>query len=486
MNKFDVTIIGSGLGGLECAQVLSKEGLNVCVVEKNRQFGGLFQSFVREGHTIDSSVHYVGSMDQGQILHHYFSYFGIMKSLKVERLDERGYDHVHINGEHYSFAMGYDNFVESLSRQFPKEHDSIRRYTESIKRVGDLSSVEVMKTGIFSKDGMEYFTQSAKDEIEKLTGDKKLQNVLWGTSLLYAGDEEVTPFYLHAVTNNSNIQGAYRFKGGANQVTDALADEIRKNGGTLINRSEVKRIVVENDTLKGIMTADDQMIESKFVISNISPSNTLMLIDKNNLIKPAHSARINSNKNTYGMFCLYLIMKPGGFGYLKENHYIKGNSGSINYALVSMQPPVHNSEHAEVVTIITPMDFSELERWAETTTEKRGGEYSNFKESKTEELLNFVSDCFPRLKESIEHKYTATPLTFRDFTANPEGSAYGIKKNYQNPYTTLISPRTRIPNLLLTGQNLNVHGVLGVTRTSMLTCSEIVGGDYLAKKIGNL
>ncbi len=37
----------------------------------------------------------------------------------------------------------------------------------------------------------------------------------------------------------------------------------------------------------------------------------------------------------------------------------------------------------------------------------------------------------------------------------------------------------------LTGQNLNVHGALGVTLTAMLTCAEFVGQEYLAKKVGN-
>ena len=39
MSKYDIIIIGSGLGGLECGAILSKEGFNVCVIEKNTQFG---------------------------------------------------------------------------------------------------------------------------------------------------------------------------------------------------------------------------------------------------------------------------------------------------------------------------------------------------------------------------------------------------------------------------------------------------------------
>ena len=48
MSKYDIIIIGSGLGGLECGAILSKEGFNVCVVEKNTQFGGCFQTYRRK------------------------------------------------------------------------------------------------------------------------------------------------------------------------------------------------------------------------------------------------------------------------------------------------------------------------------------------------------------------------------------------------------------------------------------------------------
>ena len=40
-------IVGSGLGGLECASILSKEGYSVCVLEKNHQIGGNLQTFSR-------------------------------------------------------------------------------------------------------------------------------------------------------------------------------------------------------------------------------------------------------------------------------------------------------------------------------------------------------------------------------------------------------------------------------------------------------
>ena len=91
----------------------------------------------------------------------------------------------------------------------------------------------------------------------------------------------------------------------------------------------------------------------------------------------------------------------------------------------------------------------------------------------------------PELRACIDKVYTASPLTYRDYTSIPQGSAYGIVKDCRNPMITLMPAKTRINNLLLTGQNLNVHGCLGTIVSSAVTCSEIVGTEYLAKKIGN-
>ena len=55
--KYDVVIIGSGLGGLVCGAILTKEGQRVCIIEKNEQIGGNLQTFRRDGVTFDTGVH---------------------------------------------------------------------------------------------------------------------------------------------------------------------------------------------------------------------------------------------------------------------------------------------------------------------------------------------------------------------------------------------------------------------------------------------
>ncbi|NJK85772.1 MAG: hypothetical protein HC906_07180 [Bacteroidales bacterium] len=114
---------------------------------------------------------------------------------------------------------------------------------------------------------------------------------------------------------------------------------------------------------------------------------------------------------------------------------------------------------------------------------KRGEDYEEFKRKKAEKLLDNIEKQFPGIKSCIDAFYTSTPLTWRDYTGTWAGSAYGILKDFNRPLESIILPRTKIPNLYLTGQNINLHGILGVTISSVITCSELIDIKSLIKKI---
>ena len=100
-------------------------------------------------------------------------------------------------------------------------------------------------------------------------------------------------------------------------------------------------------------------------------------------------------------------------------------------------------------------------------------------------MLSKLEERWPGIKAKILKYYTSTPLTFRDYTATFEGSAYGVLKDCNDPLQSIILPNTKISNLYFTGQNLNLHGIMGVTAAAVITCSEILGLRYLTNKIVN-
>jgi len=121
------------------------------------------------------------------------------------------------------------------------------------------------------------------------------------------------------------------------------------------------------------------------------------------------------------------------------------------------------------------MYWSEVEQWKNTEVGKRGVDYQQLKKQKADACIQLASELIPDLQSSVDKQFSSSPLTYLNYTATPQGAAYGIRKDYNSPMQTLLTPRTPIPNLLLTGQNLNLHGILGVSMSSFFTCAEILG-----------
>jgi len=147
-------------------------------------------------------------------------------------------------------------------------------------------------------------------------------------------------------------------------------------------------------------------------------------------------------------------------------------------------PSTSRSEQfADGLIAMSYMQWDEIKQWEHTFIEQRGEDYLMFKQQKAEKLINLVEKKFPGIRKKIKSYYTSTPLTWRDYTGTPNGSAYGILKDYNSPLKTLVMPKTRIPNLFFTGQNLNVHGILGVSIGALMTCGELLGLKYLMDKV---
>jgi len=498
MKKYDVLIIGSGLGGLLCGCILSKEGYNVCVVEKNQQIGGCLQTFKREGCVFDTGIHYIGSMDQDQILYRYFKYFGLVDKLKLQRMDTNGFDTIKFGDDNssYKLAMGEERFVESLSKDFPKEKKAIKIYMQKLNDVSDsLNLVNLRETSLFGSVQNKYLSLSASEFIKTITQNTKLQNVLSGNNSIYAGDGNKTSLYMHSLIQKFFINSAWRFVDGSDQLAFHLTELIKSNNGTVLTRHEVKKINYDNGILNTAECTNGELIQADYFISNVHPSVTLDMIDTDKL-KKIYRKRIKNLENTISSFSIYAVLKDNSFPYINSNiHFHKKEEvwNATNYtaenwpkAFFFITPAISKShEYADSLSILTYMKYSEVEKWDNTTIENRGEEYKDFKFKKAEKLLDEAEKIFPNLRNSIKSYYTSSPLTYRDYTATVNGSLYGIVRDYNRPLESYIHPRTKISNLFLTGQNINMHGALGVTIGSVLTCAELIGLNYLIKRIND-
>ncbi len=494
--KYDIVIIGSGLGGLACGSILSQHGYKVCILEKHYQIGGCLQNFKRKGKSFDTGMHYIGSFDEGEILNKLFRYFGIFDKIEARKLNEKAFDIITFGGEEYRYPQGVENFKNNLLEKFPEESEGINAYFSKILEINNsidiLNLREVSDFSLGIKHSMDI---SVYEFIESVTKNKSLQNILAGLNSLYAGEQDSAPLYIHAVITKFFLQSAWRLVGGGNQVAKALKEVIEANGGNIRTRAKVVKLYHDDEKITKLMLENGEFIEGTTFISSIHPSNTINMVESG-AFKKAYVKRLTRLKNTISTFSLYIALKEKSFRYINSNIYYYKNAnvwGLTDYKIkdwpggfmLYTSESKKNPGFAESMIVLSPMHYNEMKPWENTSIKNRGDDYKEMKKQKAEQLLNVVEQKFPKIRECIDDYFSATPLTYRDYTGTVEGSMYGIKHDYNSPLHSTILPNTKIRNLFLTGQNTNLHGILGVSFGAILTCGHLLGLNNIITEIRN-
>ncbi len=497
-DTYDVVIIGSGLGGMLSAVMLARTGMKVCVLEKNKQIGGCLQTFSLQKKVFDSCVHYIGGLGEGHTLHRIFRYAGIMDKLQLKSLDENGFDRIVFNDGPVSYpqATGPDRFIEELVKHFPHERSSLQNYINTLSDVSVRFPLYNLRLGSSAeKDAVTGWELAAT--MQRLIPDQRLRNVLLGNSLLYGGITGVTPFYLHALVQASYIHSAHKVVPGSSEISKLLWRELQSLGGVVHRNTEIIRLAEENGRIRYAETDAGERFYGRQFISNVHPAVLTQMVESR-LIRPAYRQRIQRLKQTPSAFMVNLIVSPGKIPYRPYNTYWHATDDALAAAAPSGAWPqtyaVYNTEdpafpgYAESISLLTYFDAGQMQAWSSTTNHSgkpapRGESYMDTKNQLADKLLERVYAHMPELRGQMLARSVATPLTFRDYTHTPEGALYGIMNDVNSPAETTIAVRTRIPNLLQTGQNVNLHGVLGVSITAIATCAELLGMDYLLQKI---
>jgi len=455
---YDVIIIGSGLGGLVCANLLSKKGLKVLVLERQHQPGGCLQSYRRGNAMYDTGLHYVGGLAEGQPLHDIFKELGLL-TLPWQRLDADGFDRIMIADREYRFAEGYDNFIETLAKDFPEDRDSLQRYIQLMQCTDE---VWMQQT-------------NACDYLSKIIHNPLLLSILSGACLKMELKRETLPLFTYVHGNAPFIQSSWRLKGDGNMIVRKLTENFTSLGGELICNAEVQELIEEQGAIRKAVCKNGQVYEARYFISDAHPSVTLSLVKESQLLKKVYRRRIDNLENTNGMFTAQLLLKPGKVLYFNYNEFLYDGLEAWDGRgyMVSCRVPEDGTPYARQIDILTPMNISECAEWTETYPMRRGEDYIQFKAQKAQQCISVAERFLSDLHKYVQEIHTSTPLTYRDYNLSPDGSAYGIRKDAAAPLLTVLSPRTSIPNLLLTGQSLMLHGLHGVTMTAMYTTKEI-------------
>lgn len=480
-----VVIIGSGLGGLSCGVVLAKNGYDVTVLEQSAQVGGCLQCFSRRGAKFETGMHFIGSAAKGQVLDRMMDYLEMKDDVRLAPLDAKGYEVIALGGRTYRFAIGREAFIDQMAKDFPHQRTQLGRYFDLVEQVANASSLHSMKEVATDESvSTEYQLRSVNDVIGEVITDPLLEKVLVGDLPLYAGVKDSTPFAVHAFITDFYNQSAFRIVGGSDVVATSMVRTIGRYGGRVLTRQKVCRIDCDEQRAMGVTTTDGTHYAADIVISDTHPKRTLEMTDSQ-LFRPAFRRRINSMPQTIGSFSVYLEFKEGTTPYMNYNYY--GYEGTTPWGCEQYDEQswpkgflyMHfclqeHQEYATTGVVISYMRMDEVAQWQGTPVGRRGDDYEAFKQRKAERLLDVLERHFPRVRSCIKHYYTSTPLTYLDYTGTEDGSMYGVAKDVRLGPACRVPHKTKIPNLLQTGQNINSHGMLGVLVGTMVTCNEIM------------
>lgn len=482
-------IIGGGIGGLVSGALLAKEGYKVTVLEKNAIIGGGLQTFKRHGVSFPTGMHIFGGFQEGGNMRKLFEYLGVMDKISLRPTDDEASDVVTMmdDGLTYKLPRGKERFITYLSSMFPAEKEQIKAYIDKLFELSEEENLFYLReTPADHTTHSDDFLGSVERLRNQYITEPKLKALLGYLSSLFGGDEQTTPAYIHALLSTLHINGTYQFIGESQQLADALEKVIENAGGQVIANEEVVKIAVENRQVLGVFTKSGKCYQAEKYISDVHPDVLLRIID-DSAFPTAFKNRVSEIPETVSSFKVFVKFKEGAFPYLNHAHFLHAQQESAwPRELMFVTPPQENQgDFAQTMVIISSMEFGQVMRWENTRTGHRGEAYESWKQAMTDKVLGRMKQLYPDFCDKIDFVFAASPLTIRDFYGNKEGSNYGFQKDSRNLILSQMSVTTKVKNLFLTGQNVNIHGLCGVSLTAIETAEALVGRNAIVGKINN-
>ena len=478
----EAVIIGAGMGGLFCGALLARRGVRVAVLEKNNSIGGGLQTFARGGEVYETGMHVAGGFNEGGILNSLCRYLGIMDSLRVRPADMMLSVTYADSGRTYDLPAGRDAFIGYLTDKFPAQKDNIRRYVDAVFRVSHEEKLFYLESMSGVNDHSDEFFMPADAFIAKYISDPELRAVLASVNPLYAGIPGHSPAYIHIMISALFMDSPCWFEGGSAQLADALKEVIEAAGGRVLTHCEVASVRVRDLNVECVTDKNGREYRADWYISDIHPASLFPLIE-GKAFTSGYRARIESIPDTASAFKVFLRLKPGTVRF--PGHpvsIVDSMDNAWNMAQYDSTAWPHGVNcffgegrdgFASHLTAYCLMDFDEVREWENTRTGHRGEAYEAWKRERTDRVLDLVEKRYPGIREAAGEIFASSPLTFRDWMGTRRAGAYGLFKDSTDIATSLIPIRTKVKNLLLTGQNVNMHGIGGVPMTAIETIQTI-------------
>lgn len=439
--KYDVIIIGAGIGGLVCGCYLAKARKRVLIVEKHHSVGGYCISFSRSGYVFDAGIHYLGSLRQGAQLNRVFNELQIFSEIELVRSNPTNI--VKTYNKEICFSTSLDDTINNLSRYFPKEQKNIISFLKYLTNSSIVQLYQDLK-------GL---------TLENLLGSNFQDCELKDLFCIFA-------YNLGLLANNASavamavlykefiLDGGYYPIGGMGALSNAYAKKFKEYGGTLLLSHKVTKILMNSKYAIGVRLISGDIIQANYIVANCDLKELFSellnedreCIDRMECSVSAFLLCLGLNKKIDKIFrncgCFWYfperniqtILPKALYGQLEENneHFILSSPSFRDPALA---PKQHESV---IVTVLVP--YKTEEYWKQNR--------SNFEK----QVISRVKKIIPDIEEMIVIKENACPSTLRNYTLNNKGAICGWASTLEQVESLRVSQQIYgVKNLFLAG-----------------------------------
>jgi len=264
--KYDVVVIGSGIGGTCAAALLAHEGYKTLLVEKTPLIGGRCSTMEYKGFTLSTGVI---SLSPGTLVNQIFDQVGADFDIGTE--------------SHLVYRVAGKDYEMPMKRGLHWLFSQISDEAEAERVMGALrkaSTWQEPSSAISFHDWLLQYTQN-----ERILGI--FQSFI--PALMIVNTWEVPA---NAVIRFLNLARTLRVGGfarhGNQKLMESLANVIRAKGGDVWTRCPAKQILVANGAVRGILIdkeGEEFEIDAQVVISNAGPVKTVELTGRENFDK---------------------------------------------------------------------------------------------------------------------------------------------------------------------------------------------------------
>jgi len=500
--KYDVIIIGAGLGGLTAGAKLAKDGKKVLMIEQHTVPGGCATTFKRKDFIVEVGLHETDGLDNSDPKTKMFRDLSVFDHVEFVRVPE----FYRFTNQRIDIVIpdNHTKAIDVLVKRFPREEKGIRKFFKVILNLGKeinrlprekwkflmlLPVFPILYPNIMFRE-----KQTLGKLLDSIIQDEDLKLVLLANLGYYHDNPYTMSLFSYAVAQASFFRGGGHYvKGGSQKLSDYLASVIKNNGGEVILRHLVTGIIIEDNKAVGVKyrktTGSDVETQEAFadyIIANAAIPNVVNELLPPSEVKNRLASDIAKQEIACSLTTVYLGFKkpPKELGnkhystfvfsenMTTQSDFIKrktedwswSNRGFVfvDYSQIDSQLAPQGKGFGVICT------FDYLSDWENLSKE----EYKTKKDEVARILTERLNKVIPGIKDEIEYCEVATPKTMKRYTLNPGGTAYGFAQIPKQAGRKRIQQKSPIDNLYFASAWTLPGGGFGGAIRSGYWCAE--------------